>query len=241
MSEELQTLSKDTLAAVILNGDLSRLTPPQKVEYVVSLCRRVGLDPATQPFKLMRLNGKEIAYADRSCAAQLNQLHGLSHQIMGTEKADEVVIVTDRCTGKDGRFTEEIGAVPISGLKGEALTNALMKARTKAMRRATLTHVGLGLLDETETDSIPGAQTLPLPALPAQPVEWTEEERSSAKSCTDDLCEVLLNAGISAEEVEELMSDSRSKIGDPELPYSSWENRFLGFRERKLKKYNIAA
>ena len=35
-----------------------------------------------------------------------------------------------------------------------------MKAETKAKRRATLDLLGLGMLDETETDSIPNAQTL---------------------------------------------------------------------------------
>ena len=33
-----------------------------------------------------------------------------------------------------------------------------MKAETKAKRRATLSIVGLGLLDETETETIPGAK-----------------------------------------------------------------------------------
>jgi hypothetical protein len=40
--------------------------------------------------------------------------------------------------------------VNIEGLKGEALANALMKAETKAKRRATLSAVGLGMMDESE-------------------------------------------------------------------------------------------
>ena len=162
---ELRTLSTETLSAVILNGDLSKLNSEQKVEYIVSLCQRVGLDPATQPFKLLKLQGKEIAYADRSCAAQLNKLHNLAHQITATEQCADFIMMTDRCSDPSGRFTEEVGAVPLAGLKGEALTNALMKCRTKAMRRSTLTHVGLGMLDESETETIPGAVPLPLPVI----------------------------------------------------------------------------
>jgi hypothetical protein len=47
------------------------------------------------------------------------------------------------------------GAVSVQGLKGEALANALMKAETKAKRRATLSICGLGFLDETEIEDIP--------------------------------------------------------------------------------------
>ena len=45
--------------------------------------------------------------------------------------------------------------VPIEGLRGEALSNAMMKATTKAKRRVTLSLCGLGMLDETEVESIP--------------------------------------------------------------------------------------
>jgi methyl coenzyme M reductase subunit C-like uncharacterized protein (methanogenesis marker protein 7) len=36
----------------------------------------------------------------------------------------------------------------------------MMKGETKAKRRATLDLLGLGILDETETQTIPGAQTV---------------------------------------------------------------------------------
>ncbi len=48
--------------------------------------------------------------------------------------------------------------MPIEGLKGEARANAIMKCVTKAKRRVTLSICGLGMLDETEVDSIPTAQ-----------------------------------------------------------------------------------
>src|SRR4029077_13307885 len=49
------------------------------------------------------------------------------------------------------------GAVSIKGLGGQLLANAYMKAETKAKRRGTLSICGLGWMDETEADSIPGA------------------------------------------------------------------------------------
>ena len=51
-----------------------------------------------------------------------------------------------------------MGAVDIKGLAGEKLANALMKATTKAIRRTVLAHCGLGMLDETELETIPSSQ-----------------------------------------------------------------------------------
>lgn len=169
MSTELKTLDLDhnIVASVALNGDLSKLSPPQKVQYLSALCNRLGLDPVTQPLKLMKLNGKEIVYADRGCAAQLNRKHGVSSEITKAEQIGDIFMVYSRATTPDGRFTDEIGAVPTTGLKGEALANAYMKCRTKGMRRATLTHVGLGLLDETEVEAIPNAVKVPITPEPA--------------------------------------------------------------------------
>jgi hypothetical protein len=70
---------------------------------------------------------------------------------------------------KSGRTDIATGALTISGLKGNDMANALMKAETKAKRRATLSICGLGLLDETELETIPQASTevavIPLPTL----------------------------------------------------------------------------
>jgi hypothetical protein len=49
------------------------------------------------------------------------------------------------------------GAVSIVNVNGEARANAMMKAETKAKRRVTLSICGLGMLDETEVESIPEA------------------------------------------------------------------------------------
>ena len=54
----------------------------------------------------------------------------------------------------------------IGGLKGDALANGLMKAETKAKRRVTLSLCGLGMLDDSEVETIPNAQRVPA-ALPA--------------------------------------------------------------------------
>jgi hypothetical protein len=155
---KIAALSEETMTALVLHGNLSKLSPAQKVEYYRGFCERVGLDPATQPFKLLTLNGKEILYCDRGGTAQLNKVHRVSHTITSRSKDEDIYMVVARASTPDGRQTESIGAVNIAGLRGEALANAMMKAETKSKRRSTLDLLGLGMLDETEVDAIPGAQ-----------------------------------------------------------------------------------
>lgn len=162
MSTAFATQDQQIISSLVINGDLSKMEPALKVVYYKQYCERLGLDPFTQPFKLLRLQGKEILYCDRSGAQQLNKMHKVSHQVVARETVNGCYVVTARAT-TDGRQTESIGAVSIDNLKGEALCNAMMKAETKAKRRATLDLLGLGILDETETETIPGAEPLAAP------------------------------------------------------------------------------
>lgn len=158
MSAELATtqapLSAEIVHSLVTKGDVSLLNAQQRAEYYIQLCERVGLDPATQPFLFIRLNGKEVPYATKGAGDQLRRKHLISVTITAREKMDDVYYVTARAVMPDGRTDESQGAVSIAGLKGENLANAVMKAETKAKRRVTLSIVGLGMLDESELDTI---------------------------------------------------------------------------------------
>jgi hypothetical protein len=158
---QLTKIENNIVEALIINGDLSKLKQEDKITYYKKFCERLGLDPFTQPFKILKLNGKEVLYCDRSGTQQLNKLHNVSHAITNREliKEADVYQVTARAVLPDGRYTDSIGAVNIANLKGDNYANAIMKAETKAKRRATLDLLGLGLLDETETSTIPNAMT----------------------------------------------------------------------------------
>lgn len=153
----LTKIENSIVEALIINGDLSKLKQEDKITYYKQFCERLGLDPFTQPFKILKLNGKEVLYCDRSGTQQLNKLHKVSHVIKTRETVNECYVVTANASTPEGRQTESLGAVSIAGLKGDNLCNAMMKAETKAKRRATLDLLGLGLLDETETETIPNA------------------------------------------------------------------------------------
>ena len=166
-------LDQSIIDSIVLRGDLSGLKEEQLTGYYNYRCQQVGLDPSAKPFDLLVLSGKKVLYANAGATQQLSNLHGLSTAITNRERVENVYLVSVRCTGKDGRSSENQGAVDISGLSGEKLANALMKATTKAIRRTVLAHCGLGMLDETELDTIPNNQyqkvDLPV-ATPLQPL-----------------------------------------------------------------------
>lgn len=176
MSNAIEKVGAETLSNIILKGDLSGLRPEQKAEYYVSVCNRLSLDPATQPFQLLNLSGKQVLYCSKAGAEQLTKKYQISHEIKDRQTVNDVFIVYVRATLPDGRFTDSSGAVNITGQKGDALANSLMKAETKAKRRSTISLLGLGMLDETEIETIPNAEKIDLPkAVPVPKVPETKE------------------------------------------------------------------
>lgn len=148
----------EVIEQVIAKGNLAELTPAQRTEYYRVVCESLGMNSLTKPFEFITLNGKLVLYARKDATDQLRTLRHVSIVIVSRERIDDVYAVTARATDAKGRTDESIGAVSISGLKGDALCNALMKAETKAKRRVTLSICGLGILDEAELETIPAAR-----------------------------------------------------------------------------------
>src|SRR6266481_1019757 len=146
----------DIIESVIAKGDLAKLTPGERNWYYREVCRSLGLNPLTQPFAYIPLNGKLTLYAKRDCADQLRKLHSISIEIVSREIADGLMTVHVRAKDGTGRVDEDFGVVALPDtLKGEGRANAILKAGTKAKRRVTLSISGLGFLDQTEIDDIP--------------------------------------------------------------------------------------
>lgn len=160
-------VQSSAIESALILGDLSKLTVDQRLSYYKQVCESVGLNPLTKPFDYILLNGKLTLYAKRDATDQLRKVHKVSITISGREVIGEIYVVTAKAKDKDGREDESTGAVFISGLKGDNLANAYLKAETKAKRRVTLSICGLGLLDETEVADIPEikAQTPQVPVI----------------------------------------------------------------------------
>lgn len=148
----------DALERLMIEGDLGTMPPELRVRYYHALCQSLGLNPLTQPFEYIRLNGKLKLYAKKDATEQLRKLHGVSVSGMETQLIGEVYVVRATFTDRSGRTDQATGAVPTKGLSGDNLANAYLKAETKCKRRGTLSICGLGMLDETEVEAIPGAK-----------------------------------------------------------------------------------
>jgi hypothetical protein len=144
--------------SALIEGDLGKLSDADRVAYYLKVCESLGLNPLTKPFDYLRLNGKLILYARKDCTEQLRSLRNITVDRVDFAFNEGLVIVTTYLRTPAGRIDSAIGAVAVQGLQGEARANALMKAETKSKRRATLSITGLAVLDESEIETIPGAQ-----------------------------------------------------------------------------------
>jgi hypothetical protein len=167
---------------VLIGGDLAKLSPEQRVSYYNRVCESVGLNPMTKPFDYLNLNGKTVLYANRNCSDQLRSIKGVSVFKIDEQEIDGLYIVTVYASLKDGRQDADKGAVNIANLKGEARANAILKAVTKAKRRVTLSICGLGWLDETEVESIPGAYRVVETGEGLEPVPSKEAQQAYLRS-----------------------------------------------------------
>ena len=157
MSEQIQTygeVDSKIVESLVLQGDISKMQPNQKVDYYNWLCKSLGLNPATQPFQIIKFQGREQLYAKKDATEQLRKIYGVSVTELEKLFQDGLYIVTAKVQDRSGRCDAATGAVVVKNLNGEALANSIMKAETKAKRRATLSICGLGMLDESETDTI---------------------------------------------------------------------------------------
>jgi hypothetical protein len=150
-----KTADAKLIEQVLIGGDLSKLTPEQRMSYYMSVCESVGLNPLTKPFEYITLNGRLTLYARKDATDQVRDKRKVNITKLERERMDSIYTVTAYAQTADGRQDSSIGAVNIENLKGDALANAVMKAETKAKRRVTLSICGLGMLDETELETIP--------------------------------------------------------------------------------------
>lgn len=141
---------------LLLTGDLKDLAVEDRLIYVNKLCKSLGLNPLTQPFQYLVLQGRMVLYATRTCTEQLRKIHGVSVTQERRKIEGEHCIVDVEVQDRTGRLDTGTGVVWVGNMKGNDYANALMKASTKAKRRATLSIVGLGFLDESELDTLQG-------------------------------------------------------------------------------------
>ncbi|EPA1101596.1 hypothetical protein ACQ0KA_000677 [Campylobacter jejuni] len=138
----------------LVKGDLSKLSDVERASYIKNLCESLSLNMLTKPFEYIVLNGKLTLYANKSATDQLRQIRKVSITKTEVAQVGDIYMVTAYAATPDGRTDCDTGALNIKNLDGDNLANAIMKAITKAKRRVTLSICGLGMLDESELETI---------------------------------------------------------------------------------------
>lgn len=195
--------------SIVLRGDLSGLGPAERARFYVQMCEGLGLNPHAQPFAFLRLNGKEILYATRGATDQLAAMHRVNRKIIDGPKVidlagTKLVYAVCEASMPNGRVETATATVPLTDP-----VNVLMKAETKAKRRATLSILGLGVLDELEIETIPAGSQEPGGGVDLNQVNHLAEaaEESPANDPTPD-----------AATAHPALGGFHTRIGEIELP-----------------------
>jgi hypothetical protein len=158
---DINIISDEIQEKVLLKGNLADLTPKQKIEYILKVCECLNLNPLLNPFQYITFQGKTVLYATRGATDQLRKIYNVSVIKEINLKTDTEYSV--KCYVElNNRKDVGTGVVNIKGLQGDMLCNAMMKAETKAKRRATLSICGLGMIDESEIETIPNSHIVSL-------------------------------------------------------------------------------
>ncbi|MCZ6162939.1 hypothetical protein [Campylobacter ureolyticus] len=159
--KEIKPVDSKGIENLLINGNLESLNEKQRIEYYSKVCDSLGLNPLTKPFDYIKLSGKLTLYANKNATEQLRKIYKVSILDMNTDQVGDVLVT--KCKVQDGMGRTDVGtgAVTVGNLRGDALANAIMKSETKAKRRATLSICGLGMLDESELETIKDAYVVP--------------------------------------------------------------------------------
>jgi hypothetical protein len=151
---------------VITKGDLADLTPEQRMGYYHAVCQSLKLNTLTKPFDFLEIYDSEtkqkkiILYANKDCAAQLRERDKVSISKIDQKEENGYLKITVYASLPDGKTDIDISVIMVKGLMAKAYENACKKAVTQAKRRVTLSICGLGFLDESEIESVPGAKPI---------------------------------------------------------------------------------
>lgn len=187
-SSSLASVSPEIAEALILHGDISRLSSAQKTEYAAALCQKLGLELLTKPFQVLKFQGKEHLYPLKGATDQLRKKHRIALSVDRTWLENGLYFASVTGTAPDGRTDSDIGYAIAGGIgedgkeflfRGEALGNALLKAVTKAKRRVTLSMCGLSMLSQEEIADMPGAMTAEIVYPEPKTLAQADEDRQA--------------------------------------------------------------
>ena len=135
------------------------------------MCDSLGLNPLTNPFAYIKLQGREVLYAQKSATDQLRHMYGVGITKLDRTIKDGLLIVEAHAQDKSGRVDCDVAVMQVETIydkfsktsrppNKDEYANMIMKCVTKAKRRVTLSICGLGMLDETEIEAAQKTQSM---------------------------------------------------------------------------------
>lgn len=227
-------MRKELLNKIVVNG-LESLSDNELAEYYLATCEAYGLDPTARPFEFLTLNKNLQLYAKKGATDLLAATRKLTRTIV--EGPTEVMVngmkmIQAKCrvTAPDGRQDEDVGTVAAA----KNTENAWMVCVTKAKRRATLSFLGLGMLDESELDQVTATPVKQPPAPPvvnlaAPPPPVESKPMPGALRGRIGLANDVVLAGM-AKEVADASEEEKEAYA------KRWIDIFKGYNEEKLTK-----
>jgi hypothetical protein len=125
-------------------GRCDQLSDEQRAEYANWICGVMGVKEFLRPVDFIPTQAGIKPYLNKGAAEIIRDARGISVTEIKVDEANGLFVVTCNLRDRNGRTDSDIGAWP----KGSEPHNAMMKAVTKAKRRATLSMCRLGGLVE---------------------------------------------------------------------------------------------
>lgn len=152
---------------------LDNFTEEQKQTYYKQVCEHFGLPVELNLLEYIWMDGgdgarKLVLWAKKGATDIWRDKHDISVIKLIKDEGDGYVMFTAEGKNGKGRTEMAVGAADTKNRTGKALSDAVMTAQTRAIRRMTLQFVGGGFLDETEVSA--QSVTAPMTSIPSAAV-----------------------------------------------------------------------
>lgn len=213
--EKVEPLDVKIAEQLITSGNLQGLNAEQRIAYYKYVCDRSGLDYTAQPFEYIIFNKRVVLYAKKGCAEQLRRKHGISVIDTRVEQMNGMFVCTCTVQNDTGRTETDVGAVLVSS----APDIDIMKAVTKAKRRATLGICGLGSIEEAHPKEYAHSikEAMPKSRVLLQPEEEPEDEATAKKSFRDVCLYKTGRENLPVEILQQLLAQAHHITGEESI------------------------
>lgn len=109
-------IDPEAINRALMAGDLSKLSPADRTQYYLALCRSNGLNPLTRPFITLKTQDGSVQwYPTVGCAEQLRKRDRVSTRILSRERTEDALyIITVEVSTPEGRTEQAQGIVALA-------------------------------------------------------------------------------------------------------------------------------